>query len=477
MSTRQVLQNVLWKLGERGGVQIVQFVAQIVLARILTPQDYGTLAIVLVFINLANIFVQSGLPTALIQKKEIDKTDTSTVFFASLGIAILFIIVIWLCSPFVADVYQDTNIILYLRVASFVLLVGAFNSIQIAFLSRKLQFKKNFYSSIGGIIVATAISIYMALHGFGVWSLVVNYAINIIVSSIILYIINPWLPSLTFSYKRFKQLYSYGSKLLAANLISTFFTDLYALIIGKRYTKVWLGYYENGNRIPAVASNALTTAVQSVLLPVMSGAQDDAVRMKSMMRRSVQISALLIFPVMGLLIVCAEPLVQIVLTDKWIKAVPFLQLSALSCAIFPIQVINLQAVNAIGRSDIFMKCEIKKKIVELIILCITVWFSIYIMAFGKVISSVIALFINIAPNKKYIFYGLKEQLNDIIPSLIITFIMVILVYPIGLIIESQFISIIVTSLVGFVSYTYITIKFNKNSLQYLKSSIIRTKTE
>ncbi len=466
-----VLSNMLWKLGERGSVQVFQFVTQIVLARLLTPNDYGTLAIVIVFINLANVFVQSGLPSALIQKKQINEIDISSVFYASLFMGGFLIGIIWIASPYIAQFYADESIINYLRVSSFVLLLGAFNSVQLALISRNLNFKLNFYSSLGGIIVAAAVAIYMALHGFGVWALIANYVINIVVSSIILYVLNPWLPKLLFSFSVLKGHFSFGSKLMVANFISIIFTDLYALVIGKRYSKEWLGYYENGNRVPSAASNAMTVAVQSVLLPVMSKMQDNQEQLKQTMRSSVRMSSFILFPLMFLLCASADPLILFLLKDRWLMAVPFLQLSAVLYAFYPIHVTNLQAINALGRSDIFMYCEIKKKVVELVILFLTIWFNIYIMAAGRVLASLIALYINMNPNRKFLGYGFKAQIEDFAPSLIIALIVSAIVYPICLLSIHPVFILLMQYGIGLTLYILLSHKYNFEIYKYFLNKL------
>ena len=471
MDRNIVLKGILWKLGERGGVQIIQFVVQLVLARLLTPNDYGVLAIVLVFISLSNIFIQSGLPTALIQKKNTDIIDESSVFYTSMLISLSCIIIIWFTSPYIAIFYNDQELSFYLRCISFILIIGSFNSVQIALISKKLAFNINFYSSIISVVISAGIGIWMALSGWGVWSLIVQYASNIIISTIVIYILFPWKPSLKFSYTRTKNLFSFGSGIFTANLLSNLFTDIYSLIIGKIYSKGWLGFYDTGNRIPATVANSLTTSVQSVLLPAFSLIQEDKDRIKVMMRRSVQVSAFFIFPVMFLLAAAAKPLILILLTEKWAFAIPFLQLACILYAFYPIHSTNLQAINAIGRSDIFMKCEVQKKIVELIILCMTIWFSIYIMAVGRVISSLIALYINMSPNRKFIHYGFKEQIMDLSKAFLISLFVSIIVFAISFLPISLWIMLIFQILIGLSLYIYLSDKYNNESFNYIIATI------
>ncbi|NLL02118.1 MAG: lipopolysaccharide biosynthesis protein [Mollicutes bacterium] len=424
----KVISSLFWKLMERGGTQGIQFIVQIILARLLLPEDFGAIAIVMVFISLAQVFVHSGLNTALIQSKDVDDVDFSSVFYLSLFVAALLYILIYFTAFFTADFYRDPILIPVLRVLALTLFFGAFNSIQNAYISRNMMFKKLFYSSVGAILISGTTGIIAAYMGFGVWALVIQQLINQISITIIMWFTVKWRPKLIFSIKRVTKLFSFGWKLLASSLLNALYVDIRTLIIGRFYTPSVLGYYNRGQQFPKVIVSNISGSIQSVMLPTLSANQDNTKRVKEMMRRAIKTSSFMIFPMMIGMAVVAEPLVKIVLTDKWLPAVPFLQIFCASYALMPIHTANLQAINALGRSDIFLRLEIIKKIIGLIILVISLQFGVYAIALGQVISGIISTFINAYPNKELLFYSYKEQWIDIMPSLLLSIVMGSIVY-------------------------------------------------
>jgi teichuronic acid exporter len=423
-----VISSLFWKLMERGGTQGIQFIVQIVLARLLLPKDYGLIALVIIFTAIANVFVQSGLNTALIQKKEVDDVDFSSVFYMSLFIACVLYVVIFITAPSIAAFYELPQLVPVFRVLSITLFFGAFNSIQNAVIARKMEFKKLFLSSTVAILASGAAGIYMAYTGFGVWALVWQQIINQLLITLILWFTVKWRPQLLFSLNKVKSLFSFGWKLLVSSLIGTIYGDLRSLIIGKMYNPAMLGFYNRGQQFPSVIVSNIDGSIQSVMLPVLASQQDNRTHVKQMMRRAIVTSSFIIFPMMAGLAVTAEPLVKILLTDKWLPCVPFLQIFCASYALMPIHTANLQAINALGRSDIFLKLEIIKKAVGLSILGVTVFYGVYAIASGMVLSGIISSFINAYPNKKLLNYGYLEQVKDIMPSLLLSLVMGAVVY-------------------------------------------------
>ncbi len=424
----KVLSSLFWKLMERGGTQGVQFLVQVVLARLLAPDEYGTIAIVLVFINLAQVFVQSGLNTALIQKKQADEVDFSSVFYVSLFISLVLYGLFFLTAPYIAGFYGDPILTSVLRVLGFILFFGAFNSIQNAYISRNMMFKKLFYSSLGAVVLSGIAGIVAAYMGLGIWALVIQQLVNQASTTIIMWFTVKWRPKLMFSFVRVKTLFAFGWKLLVSSLIDVFYKDLRTLIIGKIYTSSMLGYYNRGDSFPKVIVSNINGSIQSVMLPTLSAFQDNKKRIKEMMRRAIVTSSFLIFPMMIGMAVVAEPMVKLILTDKWLSAVPFIRIFCISYTLWPIHTANLQAINAVGRSDIFLKLEITKKVVGLIILGVSLPFGVYALAFSSIISGIISAFINAYPNKRLLDYSYLEQIKDIAPSFIISIIMGAIAY-------------------------------------------------
>jgi len=442
-SKAKIISSLFWKLLERVGTQGIQFVVQIVLARLLLPKDYGIIALVLIFIAIANKFVQSGLNTALIQKKDTDESDFSSVFYLSLFIACIIYILLFFTAPLFATFYGAPQIISVFRVMSITLFFGAFNSIQNAVIARNLQFKKLFFSSTGAIIVSGTVGVYMAYTGFGVWAIVGQQISNQLLVTLILWFTVKWRPQLLFSFVRVKSLFSFGWKLLVSGLIDTIYRDLRSLIIGKMYNPVMLGFYNRGQQFPLFIITNINGSIQSVMLPVLSSQQDNRPRIKDMMRRAIVTSSFVIFPMMAGLAVTAEPLVKLLLTDKWLPCVPFLQIFCAIYALWPIHTANLQAINALGRSDIFLKLEIIKKIIGLSILGISVFYGVYAIMLGEALFGVMATFINAYPNKELLNYSYKEQCNDIYPSLLLSLVMGTVVYSLkwlGLSVRSGLVS-------------------------------------
>ena len=462
-----ILSSLFWKLMERGGTQGIQFIVQIILARLLAPEQFGTIAIVMVFINLAQVFVQSGFNTSLVQKKDADEDDFSSVFYMSLGIAGILYVIMYISAPYIASFYRDPILTPVLRVLSITLFAGAFNSIQNAFVSRNLLFKKLFKSSLGAMLISGTLGIIAAYKGLGIWALVIQQLVNQVAITIIMWFTVKWRPTLIISFSKVRKLFSFGWKLLASALLDTGYQELRTLIIGRLYTPSILGYYNRGQLFPKVLVSNIDGSIQSVMLPTLSAYQDDKKRMKEMMRRAIVSSSFLIFPMMVGMAVVAEPLVKIVLTDKWLPAVPFLQIFCISYALMPIHTSNLQAINAMGRSDIFLRLEVIKKVIGLTILLISLPFGVYVIALSSILTGIIGTFINAYPNKELLNYSYKEQWLDIMPSLLISLIMGGIVYLFNFLSFPVWQVLILQTVSGGIIYILLAKIFKIESFTYL----------
>ncbi|MDU1278878.1 MAG: lipopolysaccharide biosynthesis protein [Clostridium sp.] len=466
-----VMRSLLWKLMERTGVQGVQFILQIILARLLTPNDYGIISLITIFIALANVFIQSGFNTALIQKKDTTEEDFSSVFYLSLLVAGILYIILFISSPYIAKFYGIKELIPVLRVLSIILFFGAINSIQNAVVSRTMNFRKLFTSSIFSAIISGVIGIILAYLGFGVWALVAQQIINQISITIILWFTLKWRPRLVFSITRIGSLFSYGWKLLVSSLIDTLYMNLRSLIVGKVYTSEMLAFYNRGDQFPQIIVSNINGSIQSVMLPTLSLEQDNKKRVKELVRRSIVTSSFLLFPLMIGLAVIAEPLIKILLTEKWLSCVPFMQIFCLTYALWPIHTANLQAINALGRSDIYLKLEIIKKIVGTTILIISMFYGVYAIAIGGLLSGVISSFINSYPNLRLLDYSYKEQIKDIIPSLLLSIIMGGIVYSILFFYMSPYLTLIIQILVGAIVYISLAKLFKLECYEYLINTV------
>lgn len=468
---KQAMTNMLWRLAERFGAQGVTVIVEIVLARVLDPEIYGIVALVTVFTTILQVFVDSGLGTALVQKKEADQLDFSSVFFANIITCVVLYFLMFFSAPFISAFYGIPELTNITRVTSLIVIISGVKNVQQAYVSRHMLFKKFFFATLGGTIGAAIIGIWMAYHGYGVWALVAQLLFNQAVDTIILWVTVKWRPNFQFSFDRLRSLFSYGWKLLASQLLETVYNDLRSLIIGKLYTESDLAYYNRGKMFPQFLTNNTNSAINSVLLPVMSQVQEDADKVKAMTRRAIKTSSYVIWPMMIGLAACAEPVVRIVLTDKWLPCVLFLRIFCISFAFYPIHTANLNAIKALGRSDIYLKLEIWKKVVGMIILVSTMWFGVEIMAYSLLVTSFSGQILNTWPNKKLLKYGYLEQLKDIAPSIAMSLAMGLIIYPVQSIGINDVCTLTIQIILGIGSYILFSKIFKIDSFTYLLDMI------
>ncbi len=472
-SKASIISSLVWKFMERMGIQGTQFVVSIILARLLAPEDFGLIALVMAVIAIANVFVQSGLGTALIQKKDADDTDFSSVFYASLALAGVVYAIIFFAAPFIADFYEKPALVTIIRILTLTLFVGVFNSIQYAFVARNMMFKKFFFRSIGSMIPSSIIGITMAFTGFGVWALVAQQLSNSILAVAIMWVVVPWRPKLLFSLERLSKLFSFGWKLLLSSILDTVYSQLQSFIIGKMFSPASLAFYDRGSHFPYIIINNVNNSIQAVMLPSLSAYQDDRPQIKKMMRRAIVTSSFLIIPMMAGLGAMAEPVVQILLGDKWLPCVPFVQIFCFIYAFYPIHTSNLSAINAMGRSDIFLKLEIIKKAYGLTILIASILYfrSPIGIAYGAALCTVIASFVNAFPNNKLLNYGYLEQIKDILPSALLACVMAIAIIALGCLHLNIFLTIVLQIVLGSVIYLGLAKILHFESLDYLLKTV------
>lgn len=463
----QVFSNLFWRLLERFGAHGVTLVVSIVLARLLDPAAYGTIAIITVFTSILGVFLDSGFSSALIQKKDCDEADFSTVFYFQLIFSGVLYLIMFVAAPFISDFYQMRELTALIRVMSLGIIVSAVKSVQSAYVSRKLMFKKFFFSTLGGTIAAAILGIWMAFRGFGAWALVMQGLVNSIIDTIILWITVPWRPVIAFSFSRLKQLFSFGSKLLISNLIDTVYNNLRSLVIGKVYTSQDLAFYNKGKVFPNLIVTNVNSSINSVLFPVMSSAQEDTETVKRMTRRAIKTSTCIMFPLMIGLAVCAEPLIRFLLTEKWLPCVLYLRIFCFTYAFYPIHTANLNAVQALGRSDIFLKLEVIKKGIGFLAIFITVFISVEALAYSLIVTSILSQIINAWPNRKILKYGYREQLKDMLPSMLVAVCMSICVYPIQLIKMPDIVVLILSAFWGVLVYIALSYFLKVESFHYL----------
>ena len=467
----KTLSSLAWKFAERCGAQGIQFVVSIILARLLTPADYGLIGLITVFLAIAMVFAQSGLGQALVQHKEIDHEEFSTVFYFSMVFSIVLYLILFLCAPLIAGFYNEPKLTAIVRVLGTTVIIGAVNSVQQAYVQKTMQFKRFFYSTLTGTLISAIIGVAMAYAGYGVWALVGQQISNQAINTVVLWFTVKWRPNFVFSVKKGLQLFSYGWKLLCSALLDTVYNNLYSLIIGKFYSAADLGYYNRGKQFPMLLIQNINSSIDSVLFPVLSEAQDDKERLKSMVRRSIVTSTFIIFPCMAGLAAVATPLTKLLLTDKWLPAVPFIQFCCFTYAFWPIHTANLQAIKATGRSDIFLKLEIIKKVIGVIALCVSIPFGLYAMMWASCITAVLSSFINASPNKKLLGYSYLEQLKDIMPSFLLSMLMCGVTLSLNFLHLGSLVTMLLQVIVGAAIYIGLAKLFKLECFTYIKNLI------
>ena len=420
MAEHKVSNAFIWKALERYCVMGIQFLLQLVLARILTPSDFGVVAILGIFIAFSNIIVQSGFATALVQKKEISRNEISAVFSFSLLIASGLYLILFIFAPYIASFFEIQQLSKLLRVLSISIFPFFFNSIQTSLLSRGLKFRSLFVCTLLALGISGAIAVYLAINGFGVWALVCQQIVYSVVICITLLCVVRFIPSFNFSFKTIKPLLDFGGKVLATSLINEFFSELRTIIIGRMYTPSSLGYFNRGRSFPDLGTKSIVNSLQSVLLPVFSRHQDELTVQKYIMRKSILLGTYFTWPLLGIICVCATPLVSLCLTEKWLPCVRYIYIFSVYFAAWPIENINLQVYYANGRSGTVLKLEFTRKLIDILALSISIWYGVEWIALSASLVSLVCLPLYMRPSLKLFEYGILSQTKDILPNLILT---------------------------------------------------------
>lgn len=448
----EVFSGVFWKFGERILAQMVSFIVSIVLARLLLPEQYGIVALVTVFITIANVFVTSGFSTSLIQKKDADDTDFSTIFWCSLFVACVIYSLFFISAGWIANFYKDPLLKPVLRVFSLKIIVASYNSIQHAYVSRHMIFKKFFFSTLFGTLLSGIIGVIMAMQGFGVWALIAQYLINSIVDSIVLTITVPWRPRFLFSCKSAKKLMNYGWKVLVADFVGTFFDQLRSFVIGKWYMPAELAYYNKGKQIPDLLSNNIGATIMTVLFPAIANKNNNTLKVKDITRKSVRMISYIMSPLVVGVCVISKPLIVILLTEKWISCAIFMQLMCINALVGIIGNTSLQTIKAMGRSDLLLKMEIYKKPVYLILLLVGAYFSVLGIAITQVVYAIYGTIVNGKILKKLVGYTYLEQAKDLLESIGLALMMGIGIYMLYFLPFSNILLLMIQIICGAVIY-------------------------
>lgn len=405
---------------ERMSAQLVQMIVSIVLARILSPSDYGAVAMVSIFVVFANVIIDGGFSSALIQKKDADDKDFSTVLYFSIFCSVLLYIVLYLVAPYISSFYGEGYAILIpvLRVLGIQVIIFAINSVQQAYVQKQMMFRNFFWATLVGTICSAVVGLSMAYLGYGIWSIVYQQLTATIVNTFTLYAITRKRPTLDFSFSRLSSLFAYGVKLLGANVLITGYQEIRALIIGKVYAAQDLAYFDRGKQFPSLVVTNINSSIGAVLFPKMANEQDDTEQIRQTTRQSIRFCSYLMSPLMLGLAAVSEPFVRLVLTEKWLGCVSLMQWFCVVFLFMPIHTANMQALKAIGRSDTCFNLEILKKLIEMLALLAVVWISVEAIVINMAILSALFTIVNAYPNRKLLCYSYKEQFMDICPSLL-----------------------------------------------------------
>lgn len=451
--------GVVWSAFERLSVQGVQFILGIVLARILTPTEYGTIGLLVVIISFMQVFVDSGFSKALIQKQERTQADLSTVFYFNVLISIICYVLLWFAAPFIAGYYENESLIILMRVLSLSLLLGALFSVPMTLFTITLDFKSIARTNLIATVLSGVVGVLMAYKGYGVWALVFQTILKSAFTVIMMWYQTKWKPSLIFSKKSFKSLFSFGSKLLFSSILNTAVNNYANLFIAKFTSIKDLGFYTRGTQFADMAYSTFNSVLNSVLLPSLSSIQQDRVMLVRLTKATIKSASLLSTPLLIGLAVIAKPLVLVLLTDKWLMAAPIMQILCIARLITIISGININVLYAIGRTDLALRQQYIKLIVRVVLISLAFKYGILIIALAELTSTIIHFFINTYYPSRILQYGSFKQIKDLLPIFFASLLMALAMYIPIYFIESSILKILVSTVLGVVIYWRLVLLF------------------
>lgn len=471
-SKNVILSNLIWKFAERIAAQAVSLIVSVILARILMPEDYGAVSLILVFITIADVFVNNGFGAALIQKKDSDELDYSSILWVNMAISILLYFILFISAPVISEFYSS-DLTLIIRVFSIRVIVAGFNSIQHAYVSKNMLFRKYFWSTLFGTILSGIVGVGIAFSGGGAWALVAQYLTNSFVDTVILFFTVGWRPQFIFALNRVKPLFLYGWRILFESLSNTIITQLRNLLIVKVYTSSDLAFYTKGQQFPNLLMANISTSISSVLFPAMSNENDNFENVKNIMRKAVRLSSFVLFPILICFMFVAEPFISLVLTSKWLPAVPYLKLF---CLVFLLQIgmnPRHEAMKAIGRSDVYMNEHIIYRVIDIVLLLVFIRKGVFYILLSYLFSEIILTGILMYTSKVYTNYSYSEQIKDIMPVSMLTAMMACILYIVSWLPINSYIIMIIQIVIGAMSYLILAKLLNFEEFYYLYEKIKR----
>lgn len=471
----KTLSGVIWSFTENFMLQIIQFVIGILMARILTPGDYGMVGMLSIFIAVSESLINSGFSNALTRKIDRTEVDFSTVFYFNIVVGILLYLIIFFAAPYIADFYHTPLLSDLTKIVALPLIFNSLCIVQQARLTIKMDFKTQAKISVVSSIISGVSGLIMAYSGLGVWTLAYSAVIGAVVRCVLMWILAHWHPLWSYSWKSFRELFSFGSKLLASGLIDTIYKNIYPIIIGRLFSAKDLGFYSRAQGYAALPSTTITGLLSRVTFPLLCEIQNDDERLSRIYRQLLRLSAFVVFPIMLGFVALAHPVIVTMITEKWEPCIPYLQVLCLSLMWYPIHALNLNLLQVKGRSDLFLRLEIIKKFVGLSLIFITFRFGILVMCMGSVCSSLLCLIINTYYTGKLIHVGFLLQMRDLLPTMLYAVSMAILVYCASILVDAYWLKIIVGVGVGIIYYPLIAYITHSSEFSFLISLVKRRK--
>ena len=470
-----LLANVGWSFAQRILPQCVTLLVSIILARLLLPEDYGSIAIVNVIIAIGDALVVGGFGNALVQKKEAKAIDFNSICWVSMSVSVAIYAIIFVCAPLIAKFYSQDILTPVIRVMGLKFVFSAFNSVQTAYVQKKMMFRKLFLSTVGGSMMSSVVGIVMAFSGYGIWALVAQYMTNAVIHTAVLFFMIDWRPKFEVSWKSARELWSYGAKVLGATLVFTVRDNIRTLLIGKRFTSSDLAYYNQGQKYPALLVTDIVAALGNVLFPVMSKNQTDTEKVKALMRNAIRISSYILLPAIAGMFAVSETFVRVVLTDKWLPCVPFLQIMCLVYSTRSLSTIFQKALLSVGKSNLNLLHETITSSLTIVLLVIAVFVfdSVVMIAISQVAVMVVGVGLYIAWTRQCFDYQFRELVKDFVPPVSMSLVMVTAVVLVDMVPLLGIVKLILQVLLGVLIYLGLSMAFKNPSYLWIKSYVFK----
>lgn len=472
---KQAVAGMIWTYSQQFGSQFIAFMVSVILARLLLPAEFGLIGMLAIFIGIGGALFDGGLTSSLIRTKELNDDDYSTVFYFNLVCSTFLYGLLYISAPYIASFYHQPSLIFITRVYGLTFIITAFGAVQNTILTRELKFKKQAVITFPALLVGGFVGIYMAYTGFGVWSLVGSALTNASLITLLLWLTANWSPKFIFNKEKFHQHFHYGYKITISGILDIIFTNIYQIAIGRFYAASQVGFYTRANSLMMLPVGNVSGALNRVIFPIFSKVQDDIPRLKNAYKKVMQVVLFIITPLMVLMAVLAEPLIVFLFTDKWLPMVPIFQIISMSGILYPIHLYNLLILQVKGRSDLFLKLEVIKKIMISVVLILTLYFGFYALLWGQLLCSILALFINTHYAGKMLNYSTFSQLKDITPIFVLSVIMAIVIYVLNYLFMdlSDLFRLVICSSGGAIIYIVLAWVFKFESIKDINNLILK----